>query len=554
MLTEIMKTLFSKILLAQVVAVVLALLVVTVITRASLNQGFKAFLTKQEASVLENLAYALGEYYDSRGNWDYLANNSENWQRIWRLSRIQQAGSAEGRPPQNTRPQTSRPTQGRPAQGRPDERRQGDRRPSDRREAQARRELEEQLQTDQGQSAPPPGGLPPRRNRNRDQDQTQAQTGFESAIEAKLMRWARSPDHANLKERLFLLDKNKTRISGAEINGLDSISLEAVSSAGQVVGWIGFSPMGNVLPPDAQLFLNRQIRITIIALAIALVVAATLAFLLARNVSRPVKRLGNTLRELSQGEYLARVEVESKDEIGSLATRVNQLADSLEKNRTARQRWMADIAHELRTPVSILKGEIEALADGIRKPDQRMVTSLREEVDQLSTLINDLQTLALSDAGALNIQKLPLDLTALINQCTDTFHDRFAQREIELTSQLADRVIIEADATRLRQLLHNLLENCCRYVDQAGQVKLSLMQTRDRTELLLEDSGPGLENDQIERLFERFYRVEGSRSRSTGGTGLGLSICKNIVEAHGGSIEAGKSEMGGLKISITLPV
>jgi two-component system sensor histidine kinase BaeS len=178
-----------------------------------------------------------------------------------------------------------------------------------------------------------------------------------------------------------LLAEDHSRIAGAETEDWDGITLEAIEVDGEVVGWIGFVPMGNMLPPE-----------------IALSVAAALAFLLARNVSRPVRQLGDTVRDLSRGEYRARVGVGTRGEIGDLAVHVNQLADSLEQNRTARQRWMADIAHELRTPVAILKGEIEALADGVRQSDERMSASLLEEVDQLSVLIDDLQTLALSDA------------------------------------------------------------------------------------------------------------------------------------------------------------
>ena len=355
-----------------------------------------------------------------------------------------------------------------------------------------------------------------------------------------------------LRDRLFLLAQDHSRIAGAKTNVLEDATLEAIVFDGQVVGWIGFTPMGAVLPPDAERFLDRQIRNTVVSLALALVVAAALAFLLARNVSRPVRQVGDTVRDLSRGEYQARARVETRDEIGGLAEHVNQLADTLEKNRTARQRWMADIAHELRTPVTILKGEIEAMADGVRQADERMSASLRDEVDQLSTLIDDLQTLALSDAGALNIHKKSFDLSNLISQCVDSFRDRMAARQITIDLRGAEDVILSADQPRLRQLLHNLLENSSRYVNEAGQVRVSLTQNQEETELVVEDSGPGLENEHIEHLFERFYRVESSRSRSSGGTGLGLSICKNIVEAHGGSIQATHSVMGGLKIRIIL--
>ena len=483
-----MKTLFSKILLAQVVAVALALIVVTVITRASLSQGFKEFLERQEATVLQTLAPVLAEFYESNEDWESLRTSPQNWQRIWRLSRTQQ-------------------------------------------------------------TEPPPGS--PRQRRGRLRDEATSPPGPPPG--SQLLRWMGPPDRVMLRDRLFLLAQDHSQIAGANTNTLEDITLEAVEFDGQVVGWIGFTPMGAVLPTDAERFLDRQIQITAISLALALVVAAALAFLLARNVSRPVRRLGDTVRDLSRGEYQARAGVETRDEIGSLAEYVNQLAVTLEKNRTARQRWMADIAHELRTPVTILKGEIEALADGVRQADERMSTSLHDEVDQLSTLIDDLQTLALSDVGALNLQKNPVDLSSLVCQCVDSFRDRLAARLITVDMQVAEKVNISADQPRLRQLLHNLLENSSRYVTQAGQVSLSLAQNQAGAEIVLEDSGPGLDSEQLDRLFERFYRAEGSRSRSSGGTGLGLSICKNIVEAHGGNIRATHSVMGGLKIRIILP-
>jgi two-component system sensor histidine kinase BaeS len=482
-----MRTLFSKILLAQVVAIALALIVVTVITRASLNQGFKEFLERQETTILQTLAPVLTEFYESKESWDSLRNNPQNWQQIWRLSRSQQGV----------------------------------------RQAASPRQRHGRLRD--GAISPP--GPPPG---------------------SQLLRWMGPPDRVMLRERLFLLAQDHSWIAGAKTNVLEGITLEAIALDGQVIGWIGFTPMGAVLPPDAERFMDSQIRNTIVSLALALLVAAALAFLLARNVSQPVRQLGNTVRRLSRGNYRARASVETRDEIGDLAEHVNQLADTLEKNRTARRRWMADIAHELRTPVTILKGEIEALTDGVRQADERMSTSLRDEVDQLSALIDDLQTLALSDVGALNIRKESFDLSKLVGQCVDSFRERLAARQITIDLQVAEKVILSADQPRLRQLLHNLLENSSRYVNTAGQVRVSLIQNQSGAELVLEDSGPGLDEDQLERLFERFYRVESSRSRSSGGTGLGLTICKNIVEAHGGSIQATRSKMGGLKIRIIL--
>jgi two-component system sensor histidine kinase BaeS len=477
----VMKTVFSRILIAQVVTVVLALAVMTAITRISLNQGFKDFLQQQENAVLETVAPVLTDIYAERGSWDFLRDNPVNWQRIWRMSR--------------------------------------------------------------GGEGPGPGFRrgPPHGSARSTEDQPEA-----------VMRWMRPPDRVLLRDRLFLLDEKRVRIAGAEPGALESVTLQPLETGGQPIGWIGFRPMGNALPPDAERFLSGQIMIMAASLAVSMLVAALLAWVLARNVSRPVGALGETLTHLSEGDFAVRAGDVGGDEIARLAANVNRLAATLEQNRTARRRWMADIAHELRTPVAVLKGEIEALSDGVRPADERMATSLAEEVDHLTALIDDLQTLALSDAGALNIRKEPLDLAELVSQTAGLFRERLAERRIVLDMDIPSNLVVAGDAQRIRQLLHNLFENATRYVEDAGRIRLCLQATGG-AELVLEDSGPGVGDDQLQRLFERFYRAEGSRSRVTGGSGLGLAICRNIAEAHGGAIEASHSELGGLKIRVRFP-
>lgn len=359
--------------------------------------------------------------------------------------------------------------------------------------------------------------------------------------------------HTRLGRRLFLLDKQKRRVAGARILKDEESPMEAIHVDGVLVGWLGFIPIGAILPPEAQRFLHGQAETMMFSLLIALSLAAGLGFVLARHLSRPVRQLADAVEALSRGDYTARAPIRTGDEIGALGRNVNQLAETLEKNRTARRRWMADVAHELRTPVAVLKSEIEALEDGVRQLDNKTRTSLQEEVDQLARLIGDLQTLALSDAGALDFQREAVNLSALLVQTTGPFTSRLMERSIVLEQRVSEGVWINGDAQRLRQLLQNLLENSCRYVESQGRVQLTLTQCEGNAELLLEDSGPGLEPDQLSRLFERFYRAEESRSRSSGGSGLGLSICQNIVEAHQGSIGAEISSLGGLGIRVILP-
>lgn len=485
-----MKTLFSRILMAQVVAVVLALAVVTVITRYSLNHGFATFLQQQETAVLGNIAPVLAELHGRQGGWEQLRANPDGWQRIWRPNR---AGAAGPRGPGPGRPPSAAAT---PAAA---------------------------------------GGAPP----------------AGSALDPEL-RWLAQPGRGMLRERLFLLDTGYQRIAGALPGDFDPEGLQPVTVDGEPVGWIGFAPLDQALPPDAERFLGGQLKITAFALVAALVVAAMLAWFLARNVSGPVQAIGRTVRRLSDGDYEARASESHGGEVGALAGHVNQLAASLQKSRTARQRWMADIAHELRTPVAVMKGEIEAVVDGIREADGKTVASLAEEVDHLAGMVDDLQALALADAGALNLRKEPLELDELVRQALDVFTHRLQERGIRVESEIASGLSIGGDAQRLRQLLHNLLENSVRYVEQGGRLSVSLDRA-DGAVLRVEDSGPGVSDAQLERLFDRFYRAEGSRSRATGGSGLGLSICRNIVEAHGGRIEAAHSPLGGLSIRVELP-
>jgi two-component system sensor histidine kinase BaeS len=359
--------------------------------------------------------------------------------------------------------------------------------------------------------------------------------------------------HVNLRGRLFLLDEQKQSVAGAVITHDELLPMEAIEVDGSPVGWLGFIPARAILPPEAQQFLHAQTRTLMVSLLIALTLVAGLGFVLARHLSRPVRQLAGTVEALSRGEYAARAQMETRDEISALGRNVNQLAETLEKNRSARRRWMAEIAHELRTPVAVLKGEIEALEDGVRPLDEKARVSLQEEVSQLARLIDDLQTLALSDVGALDFSFERVDISELLEQVCSVFEDRLMARKVSLERDFSESTWINGDSQRLRQLLHNLLENCCRYVEIQGRVKLSLKRRGENVELILDDSGPGVNPDQMDRLFERFYRAEESRSRLGGGSGLGLSICRNIVDAHQGSIRAENSDLGGLRILVMLP-
>jgi two-component system sensor histidine kinase BaeS len=232
------------------------------------------------------------------------------------------------------------------------------------------------------------------------------------------------------------------------------------------------------------------------------------------------------------------------------------MALTLEKHEKDRRQWVADISHELRTPITILRGEIEALLDGIRTITPETIHSLHAETLRLTRLVEDLYQLSLSDIGGLTYRKENLDIAEVLRNSMESLRAEFDRKGIGLTLNVpvASVACVFADRERLNQLFANLFENSLRYTDAGGRLTVDLRLGEERAILEFQDSTPGVPESELNRLFERLYRVEGSRSRTTGGAGLGLAICKNIVEAHEGTISAHPSPLGGLLIRITFPV
>ncbi len=302
-------------------------------------------------------------------------------------------------------------------------------------------------------------------------------------------------------------------------------------------------------------FAREQTRNALIAGAGVLAAALLLAFALARWMLEPVRALADGTRALAEGDYARRIASSRRDELGALAHDFNHLATTLEQHREARRRWGTDIAHELRTPLSILRGEIQALQDGVRSLTPQALASLHAECDRLGGLVEDLYQLALADAGALEYRFETLDLTELVRDALDMHRHALADAGLVLEHDLRDVPPVRGDARRLAQLVDNLLGNTLRYTDAPGRVRVSLAAASDRhVRLVVEDTPPGVPADALPQLFDRLFRVERSRNRAAGGAGLGLAICRAIVDAHEGRIEARASTLGGLAIAIHLPL
>ena len=356
-------------------------------------------------------------------------------------------------------------------------------------------------------------------------------------------------------QRLFLLNTNKQVIISQASVPADNIATP-IRHNNQIVGYLGILPRTIVSDPFQQRFLRDQKKSFLIVTCLSVLLAAGLSMLLAARLIKPVKALAKATHCLAAGDHNVRVPVASNDELGHLAEDFNALAITLEKNDRARRQWVADISHELRTPLAILRGEIEAFQDGIRQPSQEAVASLHSEVLRLGRLVEDLFQLSLSDLCDMTYSKTNLDCSTILLDAIDSYDTEFNTRNITLNTEILpdSSKYVFADGERLYQLFTNLLENSLKYTNSRGKLVVRLEYQRQEVVIHFEDSAPGVPPESIGLLFERLFRVETSRNRSLGGAGLGLSICKNIVEAHNGTIEAHPSSLDGLCIKVTLPL
>ena len=262
------------------------------------------------------------------------------------------------------------------------------------------------------------------------------------------------------------------------------------------------------------------------------------------------------MHKLTQGDYVQQLDLKRKDELGELSRDFNELAITLNENEDARKRWLANISHELRTPVAILRGELEAMLDGVRSLDKSNIDSANDEVKHLQRLIDDLHQLTSADIGGMHYRKKSINFNDWLNSEENKYRSYLANANISFAVEINNTsAFIFADSTRLCQLFENIINNCIKYAG-ASRVNISLARHHNPNvvTIIVEDNGIGVDDVHLAHLFEHLYRVENSRNRKTGGSGLGLSICAHIVAAHQGTIVAEKSHLGGLAIMIKLPL
>lgn len=354
--------------------------------------------------------------------------------------------------------------------------------------------------------------------------------------------------------RMGLLDAQQQFVAGyREVSA--NMPSQAVVVDGQTVGWLVLAPFEEGTEAADQRFQRSQTRSMAGVAVLALLMAAGLAWWLSHRLTHPVTQLARATHSLAAGQHDVRVDLDRRDEIGVLADDFNRLAETLERNQLLRQEFLADVSHELRTPLAVLRGELEALQDGVRPLTPDAITSLQAEVMQLEQLVNDLNELALSDVGALSYRMEALDLADLARQVAAPHASSLQRLGLSLRLDMPrEPVPVQGDAARLRQLIDNLLTNSGRYTDAPGQVVVAVAVAGGQAQLTVNDSAPSVPAAELDRLFDRLYRVEASRNRTSGGAGLGLAIARNIVQAHHGRIVAAPSALGGVSMTVIMPL
>ncbi|MEI7638647.1 MAG: ATP-binding protein [Syntrophus sp. (in: bacteria)] len=476
---------------------IVALMVV--IMQIYADRAFSAYVHKMEIFRLDDLTVVLSEEYRENNGWERLKNNRRHWQHVLRPH---VSAADKDTPPHRPNHLPPLPPQA------------GNREPVDRN--------------------PPPGiggDHPP------DEDWGRKELGPPWAIE----------------HRLTLFDAGKQFIVGASFSPEDDHTLREITIDGVMVGWLGMRNEKGLSQSHDIAFIKGQAMALYTIGAISLLLAATMAFLLSRHLLAPVQQLIDGARALTSRDFSARIEVRTGDELGRLAEDFNKMFAQLEHYELMRRQWISDISHELRTPLSILRGEIEAMQDGIRPIDGIALASLHAESLRLGKLVDSLHDLSMADSGMLHMNRLPLQPDVLLRNILKKYLGRLAQRHITIIDELGELPLtIMADEEWLSRIFCNLLENTVRYTESPGVLKVRQERLKAMLIISFEDSGPGVPEASLSRLFDRLYRVDPSRSRDLGGAGLGLAICRQIVQAHDGEIKASRAPTGGLLIEIAL--
>lgn len=386
--------------------------------------------------------------------------------------------------------------------------------------------------------------------------------GIGPVLEAEFSRGSRRGAQQGRGVQPLLADADGRVVYASSTEGLgERVSADDLSRAqairldGVVIGYL-MAVSGS----REQAFIDSLQRSIVVAGLGAGVGALILGALLTRQMLRPVHSLRDATQRLARGDLSHRVSVTSGDEIGDLAHQFNEMAATLQENESQRQRMMADISHELRTPLAVMRGQVEALLDGVFDLSRDNVVPIHDAVLLLGRLVEDLRDLALADAGRLGLERGEVHIDQLVRRVSSAFQHAAQEKGLTLEEDVAESMpSIEGDSQRLEQVLGNLLSNAIRYTPPGGHILTRAWLDGDRVAFSVRDDGPGIAQEDLERIFDRFYRTDRARSRTTDrtrstGSGLGLAIAKRLVDEHGGEIIVQSEEGRGSVFAVRLPM
>jgi two-component system, OmpR family, sensor histidine kinase BaeS len=328
----------------------------------------------------------------------------------------------------------------------------------------------------------------------------------------------------------------------------------AVISDGNRVGTILTAQVSPRFNPEENLYLQRTNQAMVYALFGAMAVALVMGILLARTLTRPIKELTSAAQNIAAGQLAQQVKVSSQDEIGQLAGAFNQMSQEVVRVNQQRKQMTADIAHDLRTPLTVIAGYVESMRDGVLLPTAERLGVIYTEIERLQDLVGDLRMLSQADAGELPLNPQPIAPKALLEQAAAPFAYRAAQQGIALTIDASEKLpAMRVDVARMMQVFGNLVSNALRYTPEGGTIRLSASASEKAIFLSVQDNGTGIALEDLPYIFDRFHRADRSRHTEEGESGLGLAIVKALVEAHGGVVSAESTLGQGTRITIKIP-
>ncbi len=532
-------TLHSKAFIALAALLVAMLLIFAGFSRLGLQRGLGPYVAEIELARMDWLAERLQAHYIQAGGWDSLRNQPMLWGRLSHpasfLRRpdmprnvadaaplgdafpLDNEGADRDKPASSVSPPPYAAGMGLPSGGRP------------------------------FPNEPPPPGLQDMRAPGND--------GL-----------PRPPRHADgLYPRLGLLDAQEQLVVGTAPQP-GGARLVLRGRDGQAIGHLLLAPPQGVRSEADRAFLAQHLGFMVWTGLAGLVLALLLSGWLARRWLAPVEALANGARGIAQGHLHTRVAVQGHDEMAELARTFNTMAEQLGSLEASRRQWLGDVAHELRTPLAAMRAEIEAVQDGIRAFDDKTALRLHRQVMRLIQLVGDLRASLDAAGNSAPSARVPVHPLSLLAEALASMRPRLEQAGIGVDTAGLDTLaaqspppVVQGDAQQLHQVFMNLLENSLRYTDAGGQLQITAREATDASgaaqlQVQLDDSAPGVSSPELPRIFERLYRAETSRNRDHGGSGLGLAICRAIVLAHGGTLMAEKSPLGGLRITLSLPL